>query len=132
MDFRGFLETLSEMKTAGWKAKIVDLPCEEHSDNHCHLRLRIVKPNGKALHKPMTAVTLFVHGQKGKIHDYEDRRISSHCIIMAGEFLDWYEYGHTRYAETRLEMLEVFGISREDIKKLAPEPRDFRVSAPCD
>ena len=124
MDFEEFSEHLRRLRSEGWKHQIIDTDCNLYpmKEPHKHLRLRLKKPKSTKLITPLQAVMLTTTGAR-VISDWHDPLISIHSLGMASDFIDWLRSGHYHYVRARMKMLEDLGISEDEVKKLAPEPR---------
>lgn len=123
MDFIEFVEKLRTLKERGWEICVIDQPCPNHPDDHCHLVLRFREPGTGGLLTPVEAVSQFLYGNKNREFEYNDPDISLNGIAKAANYVDWLRGGYIRYVEARLAMLEVLGISEQSIRERAPHSR---------
>lgn len=129
-DFIDFLGILKELKKNGWVARLDEYPCTNHGDDHRHIRLQLGRQGiigGKEWLSPLEAISYFMWGNCNcEFSVCKDSNISLHGIDMATSYVNWLRSGYHWYAQARLEIMEVFGITEEQVLKIAPRPRSVR------
>ena len=125
MDFKGFLNELSQLKKNGWNVTLIESACPQFPRNHFHLQLRLKSTIGNEWLSPREAISYVHTGKKDADFGYADADISMHGLDMAADYIDWLESGYQWYAYARIGMLNALGISIDDVKKRAVKPRSF-------